>query len=115
MIAFYRLFKYATPYDYCLMALGTLGAVINGAAIPVFSLILGSMTDEFGMLFDGYECNRTSNSGRCVRGGCLEVRDLLLLHWVHQFLRLGSAILLLDVDRVQADLSVPAGVLQVPP
>lgn len=49
-LSFYQLFKYATKFDYVLMTLGTLAALINGAAVPVFSLILGSMTDEFGII-----------------------------------------------------------------
>lgn len=40
--------RFATGGDKCLMALGCLAAFVNGAAMPLFSLIFGNMTDAFG-------------------------------------------------------------------
>jgi ATP-binding cassette subfamily B (MDR/TAP) protein 1 len=48
MVPFSKLFTFATSKDKFLMALGALVAFINGAAMPMFSLIFGEMTDAFG-------------------------------------------------------------------
>lgn len=40
-ISFFKLFRYATKTDYCLMIIGTLAAIINGSSLPLFALIFG--------------------------------------------------------------------------
>ena len=46
-VAFYKLFRFADRLDYFLMFFGFLASMINGTALPLFSLVFGSMSDEF--------------------------------------------------------------------
>ncbi|CAO2816270.1 unnamed protein product [Amaranthus hypochondriacus] len=47
-LPFYQLFTFADKYDYVLMGLGSLGAVIHGSSMPVFFLLFGEMVNGFG-------------------------------------------------------------------
>ncbi|CAM6129699.1 unnamed protein product [Calypogeia fissa] len=47
-VPFIRLFSFADKYDYCLMLLGSIGAVGHGAGMPVFLLFFGSLLNLFG-------------------------------------------------------------------
>lgn len=47
MVPYSWLYRYATPKDKQMMALGAFGAFCNGAAFPSFSIIFGNMTDSF--------------------------------------------------------------------
>ncbi|CAI5511415.1 unnamed protein product [Closterium sp. Naga37s-1] len=47
-VPYWRLFSYADRTDVALMAVGTLGAVLHGAALPISFLFLGKMVDSFG-------------------------------------------------------------------
>ncbi|CAI5469719.1 unnamed protein product [Closterium sp. Yama58-4] len=47
-VAYWRLFSYADRTDWALMAVGTIGAVLHGAALPLSFLFLGKMVDSFG-------------------------------------------------------------------
>ncbi|KAM3147561.1 hypothetical protein pb186bvf_000368 [Paramecium bursaria] len=47
MVPYSWLYRYATPQDKQMMALGAFGAFCNGAAFPSFSIIFGNMTDSF--------------------------------------------------------------------
>ncbi|XP_078429609.1 ATP binding cassette subfamily B19 [Wolffia australiana] len=47
-LPFYRLFSFADRLDWLLMAGGSLGAVIHGAAMPVFFLLFGNLINGFG-------------------------------------------------------------------
>ncbi|KMS99218.1 hypothetical protein BVRB_2g046570 [Beta vulgaris subsp. vulgaris] len=47
-LPFYQLFSFADKYDYFLMSLGSLGAVIHGSSMPVFFLLFGEMVNGFG-------------------------------------------------------------------
>lgn len=47
-ISFFQLFRFAEPLDKVLMAVGSLGAFVEGAAMPVFTILWGNMTDAFG-------------------------------------------------------------------
>jgi ATP-binding cassette subfamily B (MDR/TAP) protein 1 len=42
------MFRFATSYDYILMAVGTVCACAMGTALPAFALLWGSMTNSFG-------------------------------------------------------------------
>ena len=42
------LFKYADRYDYFLMLMGTVGAVVLGVTMPLLTLLFGNLTDAFG-------------------------------------------------------------------
>eukprot|EP00250_Pteridium_aquilinum_P013715 c21526_g1_i1 orf=740-4684(+) len=47
-VPLYKLFSFADSLDYVLMFLGTLGACVHGAAIPVFFIFFGKLIDAFG-------------------------------------------------------------------
>jgi len=47
-ISFTQMFRFANSTDYILMVVGTICASAMGAALPVFALLWGSMTDSFG-------------------------------------------------------------------
>ncbi|CAI7761863.1 unnamed protein product [Closterium sp. NIES-54] len=47
-VPYWRLFSYADRTDVALMAVGTFGAVLHGAALPISFLFLGKMVDSFG-------------------------------------------------------------------
>ena len=47
-LPFYRLFRFADRADVVLMSLGTTGAVINAAVLPVFTVLLGNVLDKIG-------------------------------------------------------------------
>ncbi|KAJ3677350.1 hypothetical protein LUZ60_003074 [Juncus effusus] len=47
-VAFYELFSFADKWDRMLMAAGSLGAVVHGAAMPVFFLLFGNLINGFG-------------------------------------------------------------------
>lgn len=45
---FYKLFAFADSLDLALMVVGTIGAIGNGMAIPLMTLISGQLIDAFG-------------------------------------------------------------------
>lgn len=47
-VPFLQLFSFADTYDWFLMILGSLGAVIHGSSMPVFFLLFGEMVNGFG-------------------------------------------------------------------
>lgn len=47
-VPFLELFSFADTYDWFLMILGSLGAVIHGSSMPVFFLLFGEMVNGFG-------------------------------------------------------------------
>ncbi|KAH7847597.1 hypothetical protein Vadar_027922 [Vaccinium darrowii] len=47
-VPFYELFSFADKYDWFLMILGTVGAIVNGSSVPVFFVLLGDMLNGFG-------------------------------------------------------------------
>ncbi|VAH48471.1 unnamed protein product [Triticum turgidum subsp. durum] len=47
-VAFHELFSFADPLDWLLMAAGSAGAVVHGAAMPVFFLLFGELVNGFG-------------------------------------------------------------------
>ncbi|MED6121362.1 hypothetical protein PIB30_029479 [Stylosanthes scabra] len=56
-IPFHKLFSFADPLDYALMIVGTIGAVGNGMANPLMTVVFGNLIDAFG---------GTSNSHKVV-------------------------------------------------
>ncbi|KAL5722705.1 ABC-type xenobiotic transporter [Ranunculus cassubicifolius] len=47
-LPFYQLFSFADKYDWFIMSVGSLGAIIHGSAMPVFFLLFGQMVNGFG-------------------------------------------------------------------
>ena len=47
-IPFCKLFSFADTLDYALMFVGTIGAVANGMATPLMTVIFGNLIDAFG-------------------------------------------------------------------
>lgn len=50
VMSFWRLFQCADSFDYLLMILGTLGAIVNGLTLPVMLIIQGRLINTFGTL-----------------------------------------------------------------
>ena len=42
------LFKYADRFDYFLMFMGAVGAIVLGVTMPLLTLLFGNLTDAFG-------------------------------------------------------------------
>ena len=50
-VAFYKLFAFADFYDYVLMSIGSIGACIHGASVPVFFIFFGKLINIIGMAY----------------------------------------------------------------
>lgn len=46
-----KLFAFADAYDYLLMFLGSVGACIHGASVPVFFIFFGKLINIIGMAY----------------------------------------------------------------
>jgi len=46
-----KLFSFADFYDYVLMALGSIGACIHGASVPVFFIFFGKIINVVGLAY----------------------------------------------------------------
>ncbi len=46
-----KLFAFADFYDYILMAIGSVGACIHGASVPVFFIFFGKLINIIGMAY----------------------------------------------------------------
>lgn len=47
-LPFHQLFSFADKFDYLLMTVGSVGAVIHGSSMPFFFLLFGQMVNGFG-------------------------------------------------------------------
>jgi hypothetical protein len=47
-VSIFKLFAYADSFDYLLLLVGTVGAVVHGAALPVFFVIFSKLLNGFG-------------------------------------------------------------------
>ncbi|KAL3499944.1 hypothetical protein ACH5RR_039037 [Cinchona calisaya] len=50
-VSLIKLFKFADAYDYFLMFVGSIGACIHGASVPVFFIFFGKVIDVIGLAF----------------------------------------------------------------
>lgn len=50
-VSLLKLFSFADFYDYVLMALGSLGACIHGASVPVFFIFFGKLINVIGLAY----------------------------------------------------------------
>ncbi|GLT80577.1 hypothetical protein SLA2020_520100 [Shorea laevis] len=46
-----KLFSFADFYDYVLMVLGSIGAIVHGASVPVFFIFFGKLINVIGMAY----------------------------------------------------------------
>lgn len=51
VVTFMTLFRYADKFDFCLIMLGLVMAAAAGVCLPIFTIIFGSMTNEFTNFF----------------------------------------------------------------
>ena len=49
-ISFFQLFRFASKKDWFLIVIGTIASLVNGAAMPLFSLLFGDVANGFGPL-----------------------------------------------------------------
>lgn len=52
-VPYWTIYRYCSGLDYALIAVGTLGALVGGAALPVFSILLGEVVSAVGQSRDG--------------------------------------------------------------
>jgi ATP-binding cassette subfamily B (MDR/TAP) protein 1 len=50
-VSMLKLFSFADSYDYLLMAIGSVGACVHGAAVPVFFIFFGKLINIIGMAY----------------------------------------------------------------
>lgn len=71
-ISFFRLFSFAEEWDYFLMAVGSVGAFVHGASLPVFFIFFGKLLNEFAI---------ASLSPAAVSHRVAKVRRKIMLHY----------------------------------
>ena len=57
-VPFHKLFSFADSTDVLLMIVGTIGAVANGAAMPLMTVLFGNLVQSFGGAQDIHEVAR---------------------------------------------------------
>ncbi|KAL8141756.1 LOW QUALITY PROTEIN: hypothetical protein V2J09_014788 [Rumex salicifolius] len=50
-VPFSKLFSFADSYDWLLMAVGSVGAIVHGASVPVFFIFFGKLINLIGMAY----------------------------------------------------------------
>ena len=50
-VPFFKLFSYADSWDYLLMAIGSVGACVHGASVPVFFIFFGKIINIIGIAY----------------------------------------------------------------
>ena len=50
-VSMLKLFTFADSYDYLLMFLGSIGACIHGASVPVFFIFFGKLINIIGLAY----------------------------------------------------------------
>lgn len=67
-VPFIRLFSFADKYDYLLMFFGSVGAVVHGAAIPIFLLFFGKVLNGLGGQSGAFSKNTVDKVRHLVPG-----------------------------------------------
>ncbi|GAV77509.1 ABC_tran domain-containing protein/ABC_membrane domain-containing protein [Cephalotus follicularis] len=49
-VSLFKLFTFADSFDYVLMGLGSIGAIVHGASVPVFFIFFGQLINTVGVL-----------------------------------------------------------------
>lgn len=77
-VPFFKLFAFADAYDYLLMFVGSVGACIHGASVPVFFIFFGKLINIIGMayLFPREASHRVAKV--CVQSICF---SFFLFFW----------------------------------
>ena len=68
-VSFLKLFSFADYYDYVLMAIGSVGACVHGASVPVFFIFFGKLINVIGLAY--LFPKEASHKVAKVRKGCL--------------------------------------------
>ncbi|CAL1376173.1 unnamed protein product [Linum trigynum] len=50
-VSFLKLFSFADFYDYVLMGIGSVGAIVHGASVPVFFIFFGKLINIIGLAY----------------------------------------------------------------
>ncbi|KAF5184762.1 Abc transporter b family-like protein [Thalictrum thalictroides] len=50
-VPFFKLFSFADSLDWLLMAIGSIGACVHGASVPVFFIFFGKLVDVIGVAY----------------------------------------------------------------
>ena len=50
-VSLLKLFTFADFYDYVLMAIGSVGACVHGASVPIFFIFFGKLINVIGMAY----------------------------------------------------------------
>ncbi|XP_026454965.1 ABC transporter B family member 2-like isoform X1 [Papaver somniferum] len=50
-VSFLKLFEFADAFDYVLMGIGSLGAIVHGASVPVFFIFFGNLINIIGVAY----------------------------------------------------------------
>ncbi|KAI3983884.1 hypothetical protein MKX01_011592, partial [Papaver californicum] len=50
-VSFLKLFEFADAFDYVLMGIGSLGAIVHGASVPVFFIFFGNLINIIGIAY----------------------------------------------------------------
>ena len=50
-VSLLKLFKFADLYDCVLMAIGSVGAIVHGASVPIFFIFFGKLINIIGMAY----------------------------------------------------------------
>lgn len=46
-----KLFSFADSYDYVLMFIGSIGAIVHGASVPIFFIFFGKLINVIGLAY----------------------------------------------------------------
>lgn len=50
-VSMLKLFSFADSYDYVLMFIGSIGAIVHGASVPIFFIFFGKLINVIGLAY----------------------------------------------------------------